>query len=57
MNSARIINLRMKPIVYPEDIQCVYEETPGAQTTGRIYISNLEAAQNKQTLKSRLLTI
>ncbi len=44
----------MKPIVYPEDVQCVYEQVPGVQTYGRIYIGNLEAAQNKQTLRSRV---
>lgn len=42
----------MKGIVYPEDVQCVYEEAVGVDTKGRIFIGNLEAAQNKQTLRS-----
>jgi hypothetical protein len=36
-------------IVYPEDIECVHDPINGK---GGIYIGNLEAAQNLQTLKS-----
>lgn len=36
-------------IVYPEDIECVHDPVNGK---GGIYIGNLEAAQNLQTLKS-----
>jgi len=35
--------------VYPEDIECVHDPINGK---GGIYIGNLEAAQNLQTLKS-----
>jgi hypothetical protein len=52
-----IVNLRnklkkMKPITYPEDIQCVFEEMPKKKVSGCIFIGNLEAAQNMQTLRS-----
>lgn len=36
-------------IVYPEDIECVHEPTNGK---GGIYVGNLQAAENLQTLKS-----
>ena len=35
--------------VYPEDIECVHDPINGK---GGIFIGNLEAAQNLQTLKS-----
>jgi len=41
-------------IVYPEDIECVHEPVNGK---GGIWIGNLEAAENIQTLKSTLLII
>lgn len=34
--------------VYPEDIQCVFEEKNG----NAIFVGNLEAAENLNTLKS-----
>lgn len=37
--------------VYPEDIECVFE---GKSPLGRIYVSNIEAAQNVKTLQRRL---
>jgi len=40
-------------IVYPEDIECVHEPTNGK---GGIYVGNLEAAENLQTLKSTFFT-
>jgi hypothetical protein len=36
-------------IVYPEDIECVHEPMNGK---GGIFVGNLEAAQNLNTLKS-----
>lgn len=36
----------MNPIVYREDMQCVYQSPSGSQIRGRIFIGNLEAAQN-----------
>lgn len=36
-------------MVYPEDIECVHDSVNGK---GGIFIGNLEAAQNLQTLKS-----
>lgn len=38
-----------KQIVYPEDITCIVEPTNGK---GAIFIGNLEAAQNINTLQS-----
>lgn len=40
--------------VYPEDIECVHDPVNGK---GGIFIGNLEAAQNIQTLKSTLYII
>jgi hypothetical protein len=42
----------MKPISYPEDIQCVFEEMPGKRLCGCIFIGNLEAGQSLKTLHS-----
>ena len=36
-------------MVYPEDIECVHEPI---NSKGGIYVGNLEAAENLQTLKS-----
>ncbi len=41
-------------MVYPEDIECVHESINGK---GGIYVGNLEAAQNLQTLKSTFIVI
>jgi hypothetical protein len=38
-------------MVYPEDVECVHEPINGK---GGIYVGNLEAAENLQTLKSTL---
>lgn len=45
-------NLPNGKTVYPEDIECVHDPINGK---GGIYIGNLEAAQNIQTLKSTLI--
>ena len=39
-------------MVYPEDIECVHEPMNGK---GGIFVGNLEAAQNLNTLKSTFL--
>ena len=38
-------------IVYQEDIECVHDPVNGK---GGIFVGNLEAAENLQTLKSKL---
>lgn len=38
-------------IIYPEDIECVHDPINGK---GGIFLGNLEAAQNLQTLKSNI---
>lgn len=40
---------------YSEDIQCVYPSPD--PTKGSIYVSNVEAAENPQTLASKFSTI
>ena len=40
--------------VFPEDISCVFE---GDSNKGAIFIGNLEAAENLETLKSKNLSI
>ena len=37
-------------IVYPQDVECVHDPVNGK---GGIWIGNLQAAQNIQTLKSK----
>ena len=56
MESSSKTNFRNRPahMIFPEDLDCVLEAADGK---GGIYIGNLEAAENLQTLKSNSLYI